>query len=133
MVAWGRMAAACTTSGLAFKLPGRVGDSPLVGHGLYCDESVGAAAATGVGEEIIRVCGSYQVVEYMRQGVEPDEAIRRVLARVRARKGYDPEHDVGFVALRNDGAVGFASLLPGFTAALSRGNDHQILDVPNIS
>ena len=74
----GQMAAACTTSGLAWKIPGRVGDSPLVGHGLYCDSDVGGAAATGIGEEVVKVCGSYQVVEYMRQGVHTQEAVKKV-------------------------------------------------------
>lgn len=123
----GRMAAACSTSGLAFKLPGRVGDSPLVGHGLYCDERAGGAAATGVGEEVIKVCGSYQIVEFMRGGVEPAEAIRRVLERIARRRKHRAEDDVAFVALRADGEVGFASLRPGFEAALSRGDDHRVV------
>jgi len=128
----GSMAAACTTSGLAWKLPGRVGDSPLIGDGLYCDQKAGGAAATGVGEEVIKVCGSYQVVEFMRQGVEPDEAIRRVLHRIVRREGYDPEDNIAFVALRADGEVGYGSILPGFQAAVSRGSDHRLLDAPSL-
>ena len=115
----GEMAAACTTSGLAWKLPGRVGDSPLIGHGLYCDGAAGAAAATGVGEEVIKVCGSYQVVEFMRQGLTPEEAIRRVLARIIRRDPRTRERFVGFVALRADGQAGFASNTPGLDAALN--------------
>jgi len=128
----GRMAAACTTSGLAWKLPGRVGDSPLVGHGLYCDEQAGAAAATGTGEEVMRVCGSYQVVEFMRQGLDPAVAARRVLHRIMRRKGADPSLMVGFVALRADGRVGFASTTPGFQVTLSRRGRHEVLDAPSL-
>jgi isoaspartyl peptidase/L-asparaginase-like protein (Ntn-hydrolase superfamily) len=129
----GRMAGACTTSGLAWKLPGRVGDSPLIGHGMYCDEQAGGAAATGVGEEVIKVCGSYQVVEFMRQGVEPEEAVRRVLQRIvrRERSGKLPL--VGFVALRADGRVGYASTVPGFEVALSRGARHEVLEASSLT
>ena len=115
----GQMAAACTTSGLAWKIPGRVGDSPLVGHGLYCDSDVGGAAATGIGEEVIKVCGSYQVVEYMRQGVHPQEAVKKVLQRVLDRQPNQPERWVGFVALRKDGEVGYASTNAGFQVAVA--------------
>jgi isoaspartyl peptidase/L-asparaginase-like protein (Ntn-hydrolase superfamily) len=128
----GRMAAACTTSGLAWKLPGRVGDSPLIGHGLYCDEQAGGAAATGVGEEVIRVCGSYQIVEFMRQGLDPNVAVRRVLQRILRRTGAEKTHDVAFVALRADGKVGFGSTLPGFQATVSRHGRHEVLDAPSL-
>ena len=129
----GEMAAVCTTSGQAFKLPGRVGDSPLIGDGLYCDGRVGGAVATGLGEEVIKVCGSYQVVEFMRQGVAPDEAVRRVLQRIADRNSGKPEMPfVGMVALRADGAVGFASTTPAFQAAVSRGGSHQLLDAPSL-
>jgi len=129
----GPMAAACTTSGLAWKLPGRVGDSPLIGHGLYCDEQAGGAAATGVGEEVIRVCGSYQVVEFMRQGVDPDVAVRRVLQRILRRKGAAAEPNfVGFVALRADGEIGYASTTPGFQVAVSRMGRHELVDAPSL-
>jgi N4-(beta-N-acetylglucosaminyl)-L-asparaginase len=94
---------ACTTSGRAFKLPGRVGDSPIIGAGLYVDGKVGAATATGVGEEVIRVCGSFAAVDLMRRGAEPAEALAEVLRRVEAtRAGRDV--DVSLLALRNDGA-----------------------------
>ena len=121
------MAVACTTSGLALKLPGRVGDSPLIGHGLYCDDEAGGAAATGVGEEVIKVCGSYQVVEFMRQGLEPQEAIERVLRRIVRRDSANRERLVGFVALRADGRVGCASITPGFEAAISRVDAREVV------
>lgn len=125
----GSLAASCTTSGAAWKLAGRVGDSPLVGHGLYCDSQVGGAAATGLGEEVIKVCGSYQVVEFMRQGATPEEAIRRVLERIIARSPKtEPPKFVGFVALRKDGEVGYASTTKGFQAAVFRNGQHELLD-----
>ena len=124
----GTMAAACTTSGIAWKLPGRVGDSPLIGHGLYCDDEAGGAAATGIGEEIIKVCGSYQVVEFMRQGLEPVEAIRRVLERIVRRNPANREEFIGFVALRADGEVGYLSTTPGFQAAVSAGSRMDLRD-----
>jgi isoaspartyl peptidase/L-asparaginase-like protein (Ntn-hydrolase superfamily) len=126
------MAASCTTSGLAWKLAGRVGDSPLVGHGLYCDETAGGAAATGVGEEIIKACGSYQIVEFMRQGVEPQDAVLRVLERIGRRSRRQPKSGAAFVALRADGEVGFGSLLPGFKVAVSRGDDHRLVEAPHL-
>jgi len=126
----GRMAGACTTSGLAWKLPGRVGDSPLIGHGMYCDSEAGGAAATGVGEEVIKVCGSYQVVEFMRQGLDPDEAVRRVLQRILRRDPDNAGLFVGFVALRADGKAGFASTIPEFQVAISRKGKHKLIDAP---
>jgi len=124
------MAGACTTSGLSYKLPGRVGDSPLIGHGMYCDSSCGGAAATGVGEEVIKVCGSYQVVEFMRQGIEPNEAIRRVLGRMIQRDPANREKLMAFVALRADGTIGYGSTVPGFQVAVSREDRHELLDGP---
>lgn len=114
----GTLAGACTTSGLAFKLPGRVGDSPIIGHGLYVDPAVGAATATGNGELIMGVCGSFLAVELMRGGVEPLEALTRVLERVAAAHALRPEHQVALVALRADGAWASASLRPGFSHAV---------------
>ena len=105
----GRMAGACSTSGRSYKLPGRVGDSPIIGAGLYVDAEVGGAAATGVGEEVIKVAGSFAVVEHMRSGASPAEAIERVLRRIEKRRG-DRDTDVSFVALRKDGATAGVSL-----------------------
>jgi len=128
----GSMAASCTTSGLAWKMPGRVGDSPLIGHGLYCDARAGGACATGIGEEIIKVCGSYQVVEFMRQGNSPDEAIRRVIDRILRREPKNAERFIGFVALRADGEVGYAATTAGFQAAVYRGKRHELMDAPRV-
>ena len=76
----GTLAGGCSTSGLAYKMPGRVGDSPILGSGLYVDNEIGAAGATGVGENIMRFCGSFMVVEYMRQGLTPEEACAETLS-----------------------------------------------------
>src|SRR5947209_4838971 len=107
----GLLGGVCTTSGLPHKLPGRVGDSPLIGHGLYVDDTAGAAGGTGVGEEIIRIGGSLSIVEAMRAGRSPQEAceaaIRKVNA-VAARRGVHPA-EVAFLALSPKGQIGAAS------------------------
>lgn len=100
----GRIAVGCSTSGIAFKHPGRVGDSPIIGAGLYVSPGIGAAVATGRGEEMMKVCGSYAVVEAMRRGMEPREAIADVLAEIRRRNHGRTDTDVSFLALRMDGA-----------------------------
>jgi N4-(beta-N-acetylglucosaminyl)-L-asparaginase len=117
----GRMAAACTTSGMAFKMRGRVCDSPQAGCGLFLERGVGGAASTGVGEEVIRIAGTARVVASMRAGMSPqaacEEAVKHI-ARLRgdAIKGLQ----VGFLALSQDGRVGAYALLPGFTYAVTR-------------
>src|SRR5439155_17277313 len=106
----GSLGGVCTTSGLSHKLPGRVGDSPLIGHGLYVDNTAGAAGATGTGEEIIRVGGSLLIVEAMRAGRSAQEACElaiRKVNRVAVRRGVHPEQ-VAFLALDSQGRVGAA-------------------------
>lgn len=106
----GNLGGVCTTSGLAYKLPGRVGDSPLIGHGLYVDNTAGAAGGTGVGEEIIRVGGSLLIVEAMRVGKSPQEACEQAVRKVNAvavRRGVHPAR-VAFLALDPKGRVGAA-------------------------
>ena len=123
----GHLAAACSTSGLAWKLPGRVGDSPLVGQGLYAEDGVGTATATGVGEEAMKVCGSFLVVERMRAGDSPTAACREALRRVVARQGGARDVQLAFLALRADGTWGAASLQRGFSYGLwtPEGIGHQ--------
>lgn len=117
--AHGHLAGACTTSGMAWKLHGRVGDSPLIGAGLYVDGDVGGATSTGVGEEVIRNAGSFLVVELMRQGRSPQEACEEAVRRiVRKRPDAARELQVGFLALRRDGAVGAFAIQRGFTYAV---------------
>lgn len=117
----GHLAAACTTSGMAFKLRGRVGDSPQAGCGLFLEKGVGAAASSGVGEEVVRIAGTARVVASMRAGLSPqaacEEAVRHI-ARLRgpAVKGLQ----VGFLALDARGGVGAFALLRGFTYAVTR-------------
>ena len=112
----GGLAGMVTTSGMAFKMHGRVGDSPIIGAGLFVDNEVGAATSSGVGEEVIRICGSHTVVEQMRFGRSPElacrEAIRRIVKRdpVKAK-----EFQVGFVALSKNGQIGGFAVRKGFT------------------
>ncbi len=116
----GRLGGACSTSGMAFKMRGRVGDSPLTGAGLYVDQAVGAATATGVGEDVVRVCGAHSVVEAMRAGASPTEACRQVLERlVRLRGAALAGHQVALLAMDVRGGVGGFALLPGFTYAVT--------------
>lgn len=115
----GHLAGACTTSGMAWKLHGRVGDSPIVGAGLYVDNEVGAATASGVGEEMIRNAASFLVVELMRQGRTPMEACREAIARVvRKRPEASKTLQVCFLALNKRGEVGAYALHKGFVYAV---------------
>ncbi len=113
-----RMAGACTTSGMAFKMHGRVGDSPIIGAGLYVDTGVGGATATGVGEDVVRVAGSHAVVEAMRAGLDPTAACRRVIERLAHLRGPKvADHQVALLALDASGRAGAFALQPGFTYA----------------
>lgn len=131
----GRLSGACTTSGMAWKLHGRVGDSPLIGAGLYVDGEVGGATATGHGEEVIRIAGSHLVVELMRQGRTADEACREAVSRARSmfvRRGRDlRDTQIGFLALRSDGQAGSFALRAGFSYARTLvGGKTELLDAP---
>ena len=118
--AQGRLGGACTTSGMAFKMRGRVGDSPLAGAGLWVEPGVGSATATGVGEDVVRVAGSHSVVEAMRAGAAPIDACRQVLERlVRLRGTALAGHQVAFLAMDVRGQIGGYALLPGFTYAVT--------------
>ena len=114
----GKIAAACTTSGAAYKYHGRVGDSPIIGAGLYADDAVGAATATGWGEAVIRACGSFLVVELMRQGHTPGEACRLAVERVIEKYPDYRSIQVGFIALDIQGRTGGYCIQPGFDYAL---------------
>ncbi|MBU8976837.1 N(4)-(beta-N-acetylglucosaminyl)-L-asparaginase [Lysobacter sp. MMG2] len=120
--AQGRLAGACTTSGMAWKLHGRVGDSPIVGAGLYVDNDVGAATASGVGEEMIRNAASFLVVELMRQGRSPVDACREAIDRVvRKRPEASKRLQVCFLAMNKAGEVGAFALHRGFVYAVQDG------------
>lgn len=116
----GNLSGACTTSGMAFKMHGRVGDSPIIGAGLFVDNTVGAATSSGVGEEVIRICGTHLIIELMRFGYTPEKACREAVMRIVNR---DPkasrELQVGFVALAKSGAVGAFSIQKGFTYSVT--------------
>ncbi len=125
----GNLAGACTTSGAAYKYHGRVGDSPIIGAGLYVDNDVGAATATGWGEAVIRACGTFLVVELMRQGHSPQEACRLAVERVIAKNPDWREIQVGFVALAKDGTYGAHCIAPGFNYAVQTPDaDPQLID-----
>lgn len=116
----GRMAGACTTSGMAFKMRGRVGDSPLIGAGLYVDDEVGGATATGVGEDVVRVAGAHAVVEAMRHGMDPTAACRVVIERLARLRGTKvAASQVALLALDKQGRAGAFALQPGFTYAVT--------------
>jgi len=112
----GKLAGMVTTSGMAFKMRGRVGDSPIVGAGLFVDNEVGAATSSGVGEEVIRICGTHTVVEQMRIGRTPEQACREAIRRIIKR---DPakakDLQVGFLAISRTGEIGAFAVSPGFT------------------
>ena len=116
----GRLAGACTTSGMAFKMHGRVGDSPQSGSGLFVEAGVGAATATGVGEEVVRIAGTARVVASMRAGLSPAAACREAVEHIaRLRGDAVKDVQVGFLALGRDGSVGAFALQPGFTFAVT--------------
>jgi N4-(beta-N-acetylglucosaminyl)-L-asparaginase len=126
MDAQGQLAGACTTSGWAYKMHGRVGDSPIIGAGLFVDDEVGAATATGLGEAIVRVAGSHTVVELMRQGYTPFDACKEACMRI-VRKHKDLTGlQCGFIALDKEGNYGAYSIYAGFNFAL-RNNDGEAL------
>jgi len=117
--AQGNLSGACTTSGMAFKMRGRVGDSPIIGAGLYVDNAIGGATATGVGEEVIRTVGSFLVVELMRQGHPPEDACREAVERIIRKKTETARKiQVGFLALNKNGEYGSYALQNGFTYAV---------------
>ena len=125
----GNLSGACTTSGTAWKLPGRVGDSPIIGAGLYVDNEVGAATATGIGEAVIRACGTFLVVELMRQGKSPEEACRLATERVISKTPEWKQMQVGFIAIDKQGRTGGFCIQPGFNYAVyDKENGNRLLD-----
>ncbi len=124
----GDMAGACSTSGMPWKISGRVGDSPIIGHGLYVDPDGGGAVATGTGELIMAICGSFLAVEQMRSGAMPADAIREVLLRIASRSDLRSNHQVALIAIRPDGHWSAGALRPGFRMAFSDGSGHHVMD-----
>lgn len=127
MDAQGRLAGSCTTSGMAYKVHGRVGDSPIIGAGLFVDGEAGAACATGVGELVIRVAGSHTVVELMRQGRSPAEACKEAVLRIQRKHKDLKDMQVGFLAIRADGAYGGYALRDGFSYAVHTAQGNELV------
>ena len=126
---FGNLSGSCTTSGAGFKMRGRVGDSPIIGAGLYVDNEVGAVVATGQGEDVIRVAGASAVVEWMRQGKSPEDACRLVVEKVnRIKKEKAKEIQVCFVAINKQGKVGAFSLQKGFNFSVHNFEGNKLND-----
>ncbi|TWR25617.1 N(4)-(beta-N-acetylglucosaminyl)-L-asparaginase [Mucilaginibacter achroorhodeus] len=124
----GNIGGACTTSGMAFKMHGRVGDSPIIGAGLYIDNEVGGATSTGVGEEVIRNVGSFLVVELMRQGLSPEDACKEAVQRIIKKKPEIAKQiQVGFLAINKKGEYGAYALQDGFSFAVCDSNKQDTL------
>lgn len=124
----GKLAGSCTTSGLAYKMHGRVGDSPIIGAGLFVDDEVGAATATGLGESIIRICGSFLIVELMRQGRTPQEACEEAVRRLIAKNKNIKDIQAGFLAINKEGEVGAFAVHPGFNFAQATASGNVLND-----
>ena len=128
MDAAGNLSGSCTTSGMGFKMRGRLGDSPIIGAGLFVDNEVGAATATGQGEDVIRICGSHLVVELMRQGLSPEAACKKAVERIIKIKG-DAAKDiqVGFIAINKQGEYGGYCIQKGFNFAVCYADDKNFM------
>ncbi len=128
MDAKGNISGGCSTSGMAYKMRGRVGDSPVIGAGLYVDNEIGAATSTGVGEEVIRCVGSHLVVELMRQGLSPEAACRKAVERiVKKNPAKSKTIQVGFLAMNKKGQYGAYALQKGFTYAVKTATTETII------
>jgi N4-(beta-N-acetylglucosaminyl)-L-asparaginase len=128
----GNLSGGCTTSGMAFKMHGRVGDSPVIGAGLFVDNEIGAATSTGVGEEVIKCVGSHLVVEYMRQGNSPREACKKVVERIAKRDPAKAKNiQIGFLAIDKFGNYGAYALQKGFSYAVK--SDKEEIVIPGES
>ena len=128
MDAKGNLSGACTTSGWAYKMHGRVGDSPIIGAGLFVDNEVGAATSTGLGEAIIRVSGSSMVVELMRHGYTPLDACKEVVNRIIKKHSDLSNLQCGFIAIDKKGNIGAYSVYAGFNYALKTSTEDKMVD-----
>ena len=128
----GDLAGACTTSGWAYKLHGRVGDSPIIGAGLFVDNEIGCAAATGLGEEVIKTTGSFLVVELMRQGYEPAAACEEALNRVIKRHNGNLDFQIAYISIRIDGKMGSACIQGSFEYELVQGGVNKLHKIKGI-
>lgn len=129
----GNLVGGCSTSGLAYKLAGRVGDSPIIGSGLYVDNEVGAAGATGVGENIMRFCGSFQVVELMRSGAHPQEACAETIRRIQKKHPAGADLAINFLAIDKKGRFGAAGTGGGFPFSVTYPGYSEVLASEGVS
>ncbi|WP_395784863.1 N(4)-(beta-N-acetylglucosaminyl)-L-asparaginase [Aquirufa sp.] len=123
----GEIAGACSTSGMAFKMHGRVGDSPIIGGAVFCDDEVGGACATGLGEFVMKTLGSFLIVEFMRQGMSPQQACEAAIMRIVKRYKYQ-EFQVGYLALNKKGEYGAYSIQKGFNFTITKNNVTQVIE-----
>jgi N4-(beta-N-acetylglucosaminyl)-L-asparaginase len=122
----GNISGACTTSGLAYKMAGRVGDSPIIGGGLFVDNEIGGASATGLGEEVLKTVGSFLIVELMRQGKTPQEACEEAIGRIVNKPGKDfKDFQVGYIALNKQGEIGAYSIHEWFSYNIYKNNENK--------
>ena len=121
----GDIAGGCTTSGLAYKMAGRVGDSPIIGSGLFIDNEIGGATATGLGEEVLKTVGSFLIVELMRQGRSPQEACEEAIGRIVSKNKNYKDFQVGYIAVNKKGEIGYYSIHGGFSATCYTGVKNQ--------
>jgi len=129
----GNLSGSCTTSGLGFKMRGRLGDSPIIGAGLFVDNEVGACTATGQGEDVIRVAGSHTVVELMRQGLSPEAACKKAIERIiRVKKSKVQDIQVAFLALNKKGQAGAYAIHKGFSYALKSNQAEKLIAAKSI-
>lgn len=124
----GDMAGACTTSGMGFKIRGRVGDSPIIGAGLFVDNEIGAATATGMGELVMKTLGSFLVVELMRNGRTPQQAAEEAVLRIVQKVPDHANYQIGFIAVNKQGQTGAYCLKPGFNYALFQNDKNVLID-----
>ena len=123
----GDISGACTTSGLAWKLHGRIGDSPVIGAGMFVDNEVGGCCATGVGEAVLKTLGSFLIVELMRQGATPQEACEEGISRIVKNQNYK-DMQIGYLAINKEGEHGAFSVHPGFNYALHQNGENKLID-----
>jgi isoaspartyl peptidase/L-asparaginase-like protein (Ntn-hydrolase superfamily) len=124
----GNLSGACSTSGVSYKYRGRVGDSPIIGAGLFVDNEVGAASATGLGEAIIKIAGSHLIVELMRQGDSPKAACKIAVERILKKQKITKQLDAAFIAVNKAGETGAFALRKGFQYALYQNNENRLID-----
>tara|TARA_B110000003_G_scaffold263553_1_gene287396 strand:+ start:40590 stop:41570 length:981 start_codon:yes stop_codon:yes gene_type:complete len=126
----GDISGACTTSGLSWKMHGRVGDSPIIGAGMFVDNEVGGCCATGMGEAVMKTLGSFLVVELMRQGASPQEACEQAIARITKNQNYK-DMQIGYLAINKKGEHGAYAVHPWFNYALHQNGKNELIDSPS--